>query len=694
MSDAPVRSDSYRGRSTGHTENSTRERTNYGVKPSLPSPTDTTSPGLAQSASNSASNSSSSPPEPTTPPRVIARPRYPADLRRVPLHRRGTSKTYERLEDLLKEAGYKETRIFTPEAERMDHRRDGGDSTKAGDDNRTSVVKDGMEAVVGFFAGLLPSAAASRTNLTTTEGENQLTASPREYSPPTSPLAKRRSFGQGGRPSLDLTEPSTASSNESFGEPTPRLIRPKNSWASKPNPTTTHPQTSPPAHQSSLIPRQSSRTSVNRQTNHAFPGPGENSMGIASPRPSRAGAYLRHMASTQSMPGRPNSTPVHLFNRNTMHSHEGDSEDPGVAYNRRGNGEGEEEGHGEPPLPPTWLETVARAVLFGGGGAYIGGPSQHNLHDPSPHVSKTRTGKTPVLRQTRSSLSQAPVRRPAKRPVASRSRLSDQTNTTGLLAPPPPLLFSMIERGRAGRSEGEVSVARVMCRSAPSSRSGSVVRGERGKERWQLGYERGRGRKKKNECDRLPSLARTQVEGDMWSRTRSGYKHGAGSMAPERWGEADGESDGVGVSSDDEDEGELDLARLLVPPKRQNSIKSLRKHLASQASAQQSLMKNFASAAAGGRRGSSANLVSSRTPSLLRRKSTIQAEEDDWDGEFSEEWGGSWAGSRRGGQGRRGSTEDDDVESFIGFFDNSRGNANTGSGRSRLGFVSAWGGGS
>lgn len=50
---------------------------------------------------------------------------YPASLalddknRHVPLHRRGKSKTFERLEDLLREAGYKETRVFTPEAERL-----------------------------------------------------------------------------------------------------------------------------------------------------------------------------------------------------------------------------------------------------------------------------------------------------------------------------------------------------------------------------------------------------------------------------------------------------------------------------------------------------------------------------------------------------------------------------------------------
>ncbi|KZP07226.1 hypothetical protein FIBSPDRAFT_875820, partial [Athelia psychrophila] len=39
---------------------------------------------------------------------------------RAPLHRRGTSKTYERMEDLLREAGYKETQVFTPETERAE----------------------------------------------------------------------------------------------------------------------------------------------------------------------------------------------------------------------------------------------------------------------------------------------------------------------------------------------------------------------------------------------------------------------------------------------------------------------------------------------------------------------------------------------------------------------------------------------
>lgn len=82
--------------------------------------------------------------QPFTPPR--GRTRYPDTLARVPLHRRGTSKTYERLEDLLREAGYKETRVFTPESERH---------TDHGIDKHTSSVRGGVGTVVGFLAGLV-----------------------------------------------------------------------------------------------------------------------------------------------------------------------------------------------------------------------------------------------------------------------------------------------------------------------------------------------------------------------------------------------------------------------------------------------------------------------------------------------------------------------------------------------------------
>jgi len=99
------------------------------------------------------SSSADAPPLPQTPPR--GRSRYPSSLAhdglRVPLHRRGTSKTYECLEDLLKEAGYKETRIFTPETER--HRGQERDHEEARQND--GKLKNGVDAVVGLFAGLV-----------------------------------------------------------------------------------------------------------------------------------------------------------------------------------------------------------------------------------------------------------------------------------------------------------------------------------------------------------------------------------------------------------------------------------------------------------------------------------------------------------------------------------------------------------
>ncbi|KAF8519441.1 hypothetical protein JB92DRAFT_3112405 [Gautieria morchelliformis] len=77
---------------------------------------------------------------PHTPERGRGRTRYPAYLShqlddagkpRPLLHRRGTSHMYETLEDLLKEAGYKETRVFTPEVERREAERENGQKRDA-----------------------------------------------------------------------------------------------------------------------------------------------------------------------------------------------------------------------------------------------------------------------------------------------------------------------------------------------------------------------------------------------------------------------------------------------------------------------------------------------------------------------------------------------------------------------------------
>jgi len=686
-------------------------KTRYRIVPTPSSPTEM-SPEMTQSASNSPTNSSVSPPEssePTTPPPVSRRRnRYP-ELGRVPLHRRGTSKTYERLEDLLREAGYKETRIFTPETERSDGR-DHSEESGRGEDNRLSVVKDGMDAVVGFFAGLLPSAAASKSSL---HASSEYSTSPREYSPPPSPLTQKHTLRQR---SVDLTEPPTptnmTSSLDSLEDQTPRASRQISQY---------HQQQQSGMITSSRIPssrtvqKQPSRNSMHHHHHHPASGGGGNgNNGIVSPRPSRAGAYLRHMASTQSMPGRPNSTPVHLFNsRPALRLNDEDSDllGPSTTYNRRGNGEGE--GTDEPPLPPTWLETVARAVLFGGTGAYIGGPSaSHSSAFPDPHRSSTsgsnaygsgslRQGKVQVLRSTRSSLSQASsARRPKnsynpQSPLkTARTGLSDQTNkvsssTHGFLVPPP--LLSKIERGRAGMSQCEVTMTRVVCRSAPGSRSTSAVRGaggEEGKGRWNPKQERGRRHmKKKNDQDRLPSLARTRTEGDVWSSPRTKSKP-VNTWGDEAYSDREYDEEMDGPSSDDDD-GELNLARILVPPKRQNSIKSLRKHLAADSpsisgvAGAHGTLKHIAYASAS--RG--INVVSAATPGVLKRKPTIT--EDEWDGENPEEWGAGWI---RRDRTTRTMDDDDDADSFIGLLGEGRGlgSKNGDSSKGRSVFSSPW----
>ena len=609
------------------------------------------------SLSNSVSNSSSSPPEPTTPPRTShSRTRYP-DLGRVPLHRRGNSKTYECLEDLLKEAGYKETRVFTPETERSKSGDDHGDDGE-NQENRLSV-RDGMEAVVGFFTGLLPGAMSSRTSL---------------VQPPEP--------GRNGPVTLQDDPPS----------PSPvHRHAPRSNHSQRPS--LPHRNTTPFSHHNSHpMQKQSSRSSLHLQAIQ------QQHFNMVSPRSPRTSAYVQHAASASSLPPRPRSTPAHISTRPAIFVTDNDHD-----------------GSTQPPLPPTWLESVARAVLFGGTGAYIGGPSSYNSHHESyTGPSSPLFAKPHVLRTTRSSLSQVSSRRSKHhhRQPNRRSGLSDQTNSP--VTPTsgsrdsffgPPSLFSQIERGRSRRSEGEVSRTRVVCRSAPGSRSGSVTRsgGGNGKDG---GRERARKRdrsRRKEEKGRLPSLARTQAEGDVWEQDR---KNEGGNSHVNRYlsgWDADAHSEaGSSASSEEEDDGELDLARILVPPKRQNSIKSLRKHLTSETGggpghgAYASLKYHDASAGreTGGGDGSGGN----RIPRILQRRK--MADGEDWDGESQEEWGGGWV--RKGGAGNRESED----ESFVGFGFFGEGRTNlggtstkknrngSGTTTNRLGFRGLMGGGS
>ncbi|KAG6844813.1 hypothetical protein H0H87_003480 [Tephrocybe sp. NHM501043] len=644
------------------------------------------SPSLTQSTSISTSTPSTSP-LPTTPPRSSrSRTRYP-DLGRVPLHRRGTSKTYERLEDLLKEAGYKETRVFTPEGERSEAK----SVTPLSDQQRG--VRTSVGAFVGFLAGLMPAANRSTSSL----GTNV-----EAYSPPASPLTQR----EGHKPTLrreDTSSSDLTSSRESL-EPTPRPARFRQpSQASTPIPASTVYSQSHssqhglrPAHL--LIHRASdhySYTSSRRsplplQTpqhpNSPLPTAGPSYQHIAQPRPSRAGAYLRHMASAPNMPKRPASR------RRTL------NEDSDSDARRSENG--------KPPLPGSWIESVARAVLFGGMGAYIGGPP--TIEAPSPIQNVATRHKT--LRPTRSSLSQVSSKRTEHR--SARSGLSDQTNTGSststkrrpgdepLLAPPE--LFMRIERGRASMSTGEVSHTRVVCRSAPASRSGSVVRGgskesreQRDKDRRERAYSKS-GKGRGHAAERLPSLTNTQTEGDRW--TKSGKRGKEKARAPGRsrylngWC-LDGEpsDDGDEHSSSSEDEEELDLARMLVNPKRQNSIVSLRRHLKDENNV---VGKQRTALGLRTGRGSNADVAQgSRSASAHQRI----VEDQDWDGSEAEDWGQGWV--RKNGR-RTNSEDDDDDESFAGFWGEGRtggkgggrvfGSGRSGAGSSRLGIPGKW----
>ncbi|KAF8660758.1 hypothetical protein AX16_001552 [Volvariella volvacea WC 439] len=731
------------------------------------------SPTLTQSTSNS--NSSGSPPQPTTPPRPSrSRNRYPPDLGRVPLHRRGTSKTYERLEDLLREAGYKETRVFTPEGER-------GDGENKEKKEGKGSARGGMGAVVGFLAGLMHSSSSNKGLQTQgTIGQGMHAPPPPSpplmsdsYSPPVSPLAHRHSHkDQGSEGSLTPTLMTITNSIEAI-QPTPRAsYQLPSSRAQTPVHysqnfmETYHPQFSNIRHQTQpqsarpgLVHRHSTQTrympppppppfpsasiehlpSLQRRSSQNSTDR-QNQLLIQSPTPvrpgnypqfpppspvfppSRARAYLRHMASAPSI-HRPNSTPAQqrfTSSRRTMLLNDSDSESPEVLYRKRGSGEGEDDTTRsvQPPLPKKWLESVAKAVLFGGAGAHTTGPIQsssstgHHHYNQDPNYQSSRptqhyfqaqhpdpsplnhsyisSQKDRVLRQTRSSISQVNSYRDLTRARLPRqsvtslvvsdgrsvtSRLSDQSNTdvtirnSQFLAPPE--LFARIGRGRSGRSEGEVVMMQVVCRSAPASRAGSRVRGGGGG-RHQGGEESGfsavvgrvRGRRRTRDHEpQVPTLAKTKAQGDAWTKARKGggdkeqwerergrrkvqseyaepYLGGWGTtgLSPgpkgadsadqgDDLGDRGDEEDGDEEDEDESDDGEPDLAKILVPPKRQNSIKSLRKHLHVPSAAPVTPARDIVQEEDSELDGPGSRAISSRASvSLIRAASSINAE--------------------------------------------------------------------
>ncbi|KAH8835935.1 hypothetical protein DL96DRAFT_99193 [Flagelloscypha sp. PMI_526] len=521
--------------------------------------------------STSLSSESTSPPLPSTPPPpgpVRGRSRYGELVPQghVPLHRRGTSNRYENFEDLLREAGYRETRIFTP-----DHpsRKDGTDSAKGS-------IRGGVGAVVDFLSHFVPSAAASRSS-------SQVA---REQVSPTSPLTNPSPASMENHSSRSTSDLSTLSSESATSEPTPRPTpsRRRNNDMIKsystPQSATLRPPEGYPSHpyfaHGSRRPHESSHYgNLPSDKVDSAPSPlrrrysnAPTSQGIAGP--SHASAYLRHISSVPSMQ-RNKSQPTPARRVHPMYVSTVDVDMDGIKG--RGNGEGEEEA--PPPLPKGWIESVARAVLYGP----TAGPSR--LRDSSPVNAHSMQPNPPFPNSSENKSS-------------SRIGLFDQTN---LAAPDAytsgssrPNLLARVSSTKSRRSESVVSHTRVMCRSAPVSRNGSRVRSRSGgrkkesrKHKRAKGLqERFRGRKARKDEEFMPSLSRTKVEGDEWLR-RGRKRNSLTAHSPWIEGEAGNDesvfSDSPSGTSTEEDDGEPDLARILVPPKRQNSIRSLRRHL-------------------------------------------------------------------------------------------------------------------
>ncbi|KIJ14517.1 hypothetical protein PAXINDRAFT_176698 [Paxillus involutus ATCC 200175] len=559
---------------------------NQDINVTSPSPLSPTDDSELSSHPTSASTHTTYSSPPTTPPRGRSAGRYPESLSRVPLHRRGTSKTYERLEDLLREAGYKETRVFTPETERTS-------ATEKQENYAASGVRGGVGAVVGFFAGLV-SRPSSLSPEAAPEEDNSRRAELQVWSPPSSPLSLAQVAEERTLHASSSLSPSHHAPSKNLHMSTRRSHVDLSTDTSK----RLH---SRPAHH--VVPlHQSARGLPHHPHPHLRPHPHQqhghlyvNYSSKPSTKPDTHGAraYLRHMASApniQPLTKRPSTSELSL--RSHAHGHDrrndtrrsrptltlNDEESVtehgyGRPRSRTSIRDGDHEAH--PPLPRNWIESVARAILSGAGaGAGAGGSAGANA---GAVISDTASTKTVSTRKTSSALSDKSNQQPRGRGA-----------TRGTRGAKPPLLCAQVQDFKAKTSEGQVSCTRVMCRSAPTSRANSRVRGgahdehgntrNRGKRRQRDAPAGSRSSKGKDkDADIVPSLARTSVENDEWTPRRR-YLGG--------WG-IDTHPQQDGASSDDNDdddeeedeEGELGLDRLLVPARRQHSIQSLRRHL-------------------------------------------------------------------------------------------------------------------
>lgn len=253
--------------------------------------------------------------------------------------------------------------------------------------------------------------------------------------------------------------------------------------------------------------------------------------GSVSSRDARSA--LRHMISTPDIPKRPQLAKARRV-----------TDDPSSKLKRaRGS---ESSGTPPPPMPANWLSTVTRAVIGAGpeSGVHIGGPP---ASIGSPYGRRRRAVPKGMKDNTYNG---------KERRAASLARRGFTPHTP---------------RGRVNPAPGIVTPASVVCRSAPGSRSASIVR-TRSRTATSSSF-RGKGslsRRNSGLLPHVPSLGVTIVEGlpaSLDITARAGPRLRLNS-----------ESGGEDTDTDDDDP-EPDFAQLIVPARRQHSIQSLRRHL-------------------------------------------------------------------------------------------------------------------
>ena len=403
------------------------------------------------------------------------------------------------MEDLLREAGYKETRVFTPEAERFPA---DGDKRKGDAEGGGLNVKESVGAVVGFLAGLVP--GQSKQNMGTPPSTD-LVANDQEVYPgrphPPSPLThkvERSPSDTNGLRSRKFTivppnhRPTSADLDTSFGS-------------------------SGDPRQSHTIPGDRNPNSDQRSL--------RSQLSVTRPKPSQSAAYnyLRHMASTPSIQRRPSDEDASIVDL-TERVH--------------------------PPLPIAWRENVIAAMNMKGS-ISTGGLTER--------LSRPKSMRTLGVKESRKDTHEETDERRGRTITRERPYLAPPQIRTPRLASP-----------------GAVAMINVTCKSAPGSRSASVVRGTfKGglldvSQLDKAFRDKGKAvrRPSRRVRSQVPSLVVTGVDGDDWS----GFNTEGDNMPFHKKQELD-------YDEDDEEEGELDLAKMLLHPKRQESIQSLRRHL-------------------------------------------------------------------------------------------------------------------